>query len=388
MSRLFAPTPPATPPDQKSPSAEPLRGRSLIVARATWIVVAVLTMSFFAMGIPFEFAMFRTVCQSACTTGQLSPAGLQALHDLGLPLDYYAAYAAGLDVILAVVYVAVAAVIFWRKPDDRMALFVSFSLLTFGTAGFPTTIYALVADHSAWWWPYAFLNFLGAASFDLFLYLFPDGRFVPRWTRWVALVWIAWQLPRYWFPGWASGDLSSWTGWLQATVWVVALITVVYAQVYRYRRVSNAVQRQQIKWVVLGISAALLTFFGIHITLAVFAPAPTSPGTLAAIMVGQTLIYATMLLIPLSIGVAILRYRLWDVDLIINRTLVYGALTASVVLLYMLVVGGARGALAGAREPDHLVARHGPRGRALPTPAQSSAARCQPPDARRARRTL
>jgi hypothetical protein len=254
---------------------------------------------------------------------------------LASPSIFYATYLVGLDVILAVVYVAVAAVIFLRKPDDRMALFVSFALLTFGTATFPDTIAALTTEHTAWWWPYAFLSFLGAATFGLFLYVFPDGRFVPRWTRWVALVWIAWQ-----FPSWSSGDLNSWTGWLHAAVWVVAPATIVYAQVYRYRRVSNAVQRQQIKWVVFGISVASLAFVGINLTLDELVPAPTSPGTLAASLVGETLNYANMLLIPLSIGVAILRYRLWDVDLLINRTLVYGALTASVVLLYMLVVGG------------------------------------------------
>src|SRR5918997_1379247 len=340
MSRPLASTPPATKPDKKSAPAEPLRGSSLILARATWIVVAALTLGFFAAGIPSEFAMFRTLCQPACTTGQLSPAGLQALRDLGLSPDFYAAYSVGLNVIFAVVYVTVAAVFFLRKPGDRMTVFVSVALLTFGTATFPGTINTLAAEHSAWWWPVAFLNFLGAASFGFFLYLFPDGRFVPRWTRWVALVWIAWQLPKYWFPSWASSDLNSWLGWLAAAVWLVALGTVLYAQVYRYRRVSNAVQRQQIKWVVLGISAAILAWIGINVTLAAFAPAPTSPGTLATLLVGYALIYAAMLLIPLSIGVAILRYHLWDVDLIINRTLVYGALTASVVLLYVLVVGG------------------------------------------------
>src|SRR5215218_2277386 len=340
MSRPLASTRPEATPDQPAAPAKPLRGRFLILARATWIVVAALTLSLFAAGIPFEFAMFRTVCQPACTTGQLSPAGLQALRDLGLSLDFYAAYAVVLDVVLAAVYGTVAAVIFWRKPADRMALFVSFALLTFGTAAFPDTINALATEHSAWWWPYAFLNFLGAASFGLFLYLFPDGRFVPHWTRWVALAWIAWQLPKYWFPSWNSSDLNSWPGWLAVAVWAVALGTVLYAQVYRYRRVSNAVQRQQIKWVVLGLLAAVVAFIGINVTLAAFAPAPTSPGTLVTLLIGYALIYAAMLLIPLSIGVAILRQNLWDVDFIINRTLVYGALTASVVLLYVLVVGG------------------------------------------------
>src|SRR5919107_4481711 len=134
MSRPFASTPPEATPDQKSAPAEPLRGRSLILARVTWIVVAALTLGFFAAGIPSEFAMFRTACQPACTTGQLSPAGLQALRDLGLSLDFYAGYSVGLNVIFAVVYVAVAAGFFWGQPRERMAVFVSLAPLTFWTA--------------------------------------------------------------------------------------------------------------------------------------------------------------------------------------------------------------------------------------------------------------
>src|SRR5215207_3695249 len=335
MSRPLASTSSVATPDQPAAPAKPLRGRFLILARATWIVVAALTLSLFAAGIPSEFAIYRTVCQGTCIAGQLSQSDLQALRDLGLSLEFKATYAVVLDVVFAAVYATVAAVIFWRKPADRMALLVSFALLTFGTANFPDTIHVLATEYPAWgWWPYSFLNFLGAASFGLFLYLFPDGHFVPHWTRWVALAWIVWQLPRYWFPSWASSDLNSSPSWLAVTVWAVVLGTALYAQTYRYRHASNAVQQQQIKWVVFGIAAAVLTFLGINVTLAAFAPAPTSAGTLATILIGYALIYAAMLLIPLSIGVAILRYRLWDIDLIINRNLVYGALTACVVLLY------------------------------------------------------
>jgi signal transduction histidine kinase len=340
VSHPLPPTPPEGTPDQPAAWANPLRGRSLSLTRAVWMVVAVLTLGFFAAGVPSEFAVFSTVCQGVCTSGQLSPFGLQALQDLGLSLHFYATYAVVLDVLFAAVYAAVAAAIFWRKPADRMALLASFALLTFGAANFPDTMNVLAAEHPSLWWPVALLNFLGAASFGLLLYLFPDGRFVPRWTRWVALAWIAWQLPKYWFPGWAASDLNSWPGWLAVAVWVVALGTVVYAQAYRYRRISGAVRRRQIKWVVFGISVAVLVFLGIAILLSAFAPAPTSPGTLATILVGYALVYAGMLLIPLSIGVAVLRQHLWDIDLIINRTLVYGALSVSVVLLYVLVAGG------------------------------------------------
>ena len=209
---------PASTPSEATP-VKPLRGRTLALARGTWLVVAVLALGFFAAGIPSEFVIFHTVCQDACSGGQVTQAGSGALRDLGLSVDFYAAYAVALDTVFATVYVTVAAIIFWRKSDERMALLVSFALLTFGTAVLPNAMDALSIEHASLWWPLSLLNFLGAASFGLFLYLFPDGRFVPGWTRWVVFAWIAWQLPTYWLPSWDSYDLDGWLNWLAITVW-------------------------------------------------------------------------------------------------------------------------------------------------------------------------
>jgi signal transduction histidine kinase len=340
VSRPLAPGQAAAVPE-RSANTSRLSRRLLFLARAVWIVIALAAISLFTAGILAEFALFQTPCPAPeCTTGQLSGAGFRALQDLGLPSGFYATYAVVLDVVFAAVYGGIAILIFWRKSQDRMALFASLALLLFGTVTFPDTTDLLAMEYRAWEVPGALLNFLGSASFGLFLYLFPDGRFVPRWTRWVALVWTAWQLPRYWIGGGGSSDPNGWLLWAWVGVWSVGLGTAVYAQVYRYRRVSNATQRQQIKWVVFGLAAAVLAFLGVSVALSGFAPDPTSPSTLVAFLVRDALGHAAMLLIPLSIGVAILRYRLWDIDLIINRTLVYGTLTASVVLLYVLVVGG------------------------------------------------
>jgi signal transduction histidine kinase len=283
--------------------------------------------------------MFRTVCRDVCLGGQVTEAGSRALLDLGLSVDFYAAYLVVNDVVFAAVYVAVAITIFWRQSDERMAMLASFALLTFGIAGLPNTTYALSIEYASLWWPLSLLDFLSAASFGLFLYLFPDGRSVPGWTRWVVFAWIAWQLPTYWFPSWNSFDLDGWPGWLAITVWTAFLGTMIYTQVHRYLRVSGATERQQIKWVVFGISMAALVYLGIGVALSPFSPAPATPGMVTNVLIAYTFVYAAMLLIPLSIGFAILRRHLWDIDLIINRTLVYGALTASVVALYVLVVG-------------------------------------------------
>ena len=315
----------------------PLSGRRLLLARVVWILVAALAVGLFVSGVPAEFTLMHVPCPTmTCPTGQLSPSGLRALEGLGLSLDSFAAYAVAMDVIFASVCTAVALLIFWRRSDDRMGLLVSLALLTFGTATFVFTMEALAARHQAWEVPTSLLHFVGTASFGLFLYLFPDGRFVPRWTRWVVLVWIAWQLPRYFFPEWyLNPGPYTWHALINTAVWLGALGTAIYSQVYRYRHVSNATQRQQIKWVVFGISAALAVFLGVSLAQGVFASEPMSPAALLAYLVGGTLIgYLAVLLIPVSIGFAVLRYHLFDIDLIINRTLVYVTLTVVLAVLF------------------------------------------------------
>jgi hypothetical protein len=104
--------------------------------------------------------------------------------------------------------------------------------------------------------------------------------------------------------------------------------TTLFAQAYRYRRVSSPIQRQQTKWVVFGFVMAL---GGASVVALLDLVVPQ--GVLAS-LVGTTSFYLFTLLIPLSIAVAVLRYHLYGIDTLINRTLVYGLLTATLVALY------------------------------------------------------
>jgi hypothetical protein len=119
---------------------------------------------------------------------------------------------------------------------------------------------------------------------------------------------------------------------LSALVW---FSTGVIAQAYRYRQVSNRTQRQQTKWVVFGLTIAFVGFFTSTLLDAVLSlrDQPGSAGVFFS-MVWTALFLSSIMLVPLSIGVSILRYRLWDIDLIINRTLVYVPLTAILAGLY------------------------------------------------------
>jgi hypothetical protein len=122
-----------------------------------------------------------------------------------------------------------------------------------------------------------------------------------------------------------------------STVWIAGIVTMVAVQVYRYRAVSNATERQQTKWVVLGIAAALMTFLAL---IVVSGTVPAVSETGGVYLVFASVFRLVMLPIPIGIGFAMLRYRLWDVDLLINRALVYVSLTVTTVGIY---VGGVIG---------------------------------------------
>jgi signal transduction histidine kinase len=179
-----------------------------------------------------------------------------------------------------------------------------------------------------------------AAFFFVLFVLFPDGRFVPGWTRWLTLAWLAWQVP-FCLPSTSPFSLMRWPPLLLAALFLGMGLVWGFAQLYRYRRVSTAIQRQQTKWVVFGMLVSMFVDAA-NLLPPLVLPALAQPGlahSLYAIL-SEVTFPLFLLLIPGTIGLAVLRYRLWDIDLIINRTLVYGLLTASIIGLYLLVVVG------------------------------------------------
>ena len=239
-------------------------------------------------------------------------------------LDFYARYEVALYIGFTVGFAAIGALIFWRKSDDRMALFASLTLIMF-PAGFNSSQLATLP--SAWSFPVHFLAFLGNISIFLFFYLFPSGRFVPRCLLFLIVFWAVDDF----FP-----TLPFISSFLLTVLLLVFVCSALVAQIYRYRRVSNEAQQQQTKWVVFGISIGLGVFLVLELFLTLI---PSLAQGLFINLILGTASYLALFFIPLSIGIAILRSRLFDIDLLINRTLVYGILTVIVVGLYVLVVG-------------------------------------------------
>ncbi|HEY6410484.1 MAG TPA: hypothetical protein VIY29_23790, partial [Ktedonobacteraceae bacterium] len=320
---------------QPRSSVSPLAGRWLLLARLVWWTVTLLVVVLFVAALPTSFAHLQTLCLS-CNGPQLTSQQARQLQVVGLSLPFYAAYFITLNSVFFVTYFGVACVLFWKRADDRMALISSLFLISFGGATFPGTLDALTSLNPTWGLLVAIARYLGIVFLILFSYLFPDGRFAPTWIRFVALAGLLVQMPDTFFPG-SPLSFSHLPRLLVFVLFLSYLACPVVVQVYRYRRVSNMVQRQQTKWVVFGLTAAIVGFLSLLLLTAFVSP--TGKNNALAQLIVVSAYYLLLLLIPLSIGIAILRYRLWDIDIIINRTLVYGILTACVVGFYVLVVG-------------------------------------------------
>jgi signal transduction histidine kinase len=338
VSRPLSPAePPSVTPALPRSGDTRLHGHYLLLARITWAAVAVLTVVFIALSIPVEFARLQTVCTTGtCEAAALTPANVRELRSMDLSAGFFAGYLIAVELIFAATSFAVGVLVFWRRSDERMALFAALALVTYGSLAFIDDIDnldAVAAGYPALWWPFTLVTFMGNIFPVLFFYLFPDGRFVPRWTGVVAILLVVVGVCFHFFP---DSSLSRWLASPPGLVLSVGFVaTGVFAQLYRYWRVSGPVQRQQTKWVVFGATMAMVVSQGVMIAF------PMQARTHVILtLISQTVLFLPLLLIPLSIGVAILRYQLWDIDVVINRTLVYGALTATIVGLYVLVVGG------------------------------------------------
>ena len=312
-----------------------LQRRWLLLARAVWVALVALTLLIILASMPAFDAQLQAFCRvTFCTPGQLSLDTARTLHDLGLTPGLYAHLNVALIVATTGVWFAVAAIIFWRKSDDWLALLVSIMLVT-GFLGTSSLTSPLEATASAWSLPSQLLHALSLIDLFLVFALFPSGRFVPRWTRWVVLGWIALTGLTLFLPNDPSA-LPSWFGILLVVPLVGFFLSLTVAQVYRYRSVSSPLERQQTKWIVYSLAVVVVVFFGWYVPLEIIPSMSSSVYTL----ISTPVFTVTSVLIPLSFGIAILRYRLWDIDVLINRTLVYGSLTGMLALVYVgLIIG-------------------------------------------------
>ncbi len=295
-----------------------LRGLKLVLARLTWLALVGLSLGVFLVTTSARYVHLLGIAS------QNAP----ALARLNLTWEFLAAYLVVLDYLTVFAFTAIGLVIFFRKSNDPLAMFVSLVLVLLGTTIVrPADAVRLVEPMFRA--PMLLTYPLAATVVLTFLFIFPDGSFVPSWSRWVALVTSGALFVWYLLPAIRENPMP-WPPPGFPGFYFAAVVVGVLAQIYRYRRCATASQQQQTKWVVYGLTAALTGLIGFVVVVPALNPQVLRLGIerLSYILVGVPLFYLLMVTLPLSMAFSILRYRLYEIDLIINRTLVYVPLTA------------------------------------------------------------
>ncbi|HEY7350668.1 MAG TPA: hypothetical protein VH599_20325 [Ktedonobacterales bacterium] len=328
------------------PPATRLQGAWLALARSVWGLVALIDLAVLIPGLPAFAAQLQTVCSDptgvSCGVLQLAPAQLAALQQSGLSLAGYASYGVTLDVASTALLILLGALLFWHKSREPMGLFVSLFLITYGSFGLDGSHLTGPGMNSPLAVVALLFFFLQWPAQGILFFTFPDGHFVPRWSWLLAFLFVL-QFGFYVLP--YPYNFDHWPLLLSTLETVIVYGSMVGTQVYRYRAVASPIQRQQIKWLAFGFTLALLLVACFSL-LPLLVPAlndAASPYQLA----GPITLVLGYLPIALGIGIALLRYRLWDIDTLINKALVYGGLSTLLGVLYVGLILGLE-SLAGA----------------------------------------
>jgi hypothetical protein len=250
----------------------------------------------------------------------LNPAAYdRALEGLHLSSNFMAGYVVGFQILFVAGFTLVAALVFWRKSDDWLAAGLALTLVMVGVRW---VVEMYLADDIMSWLriPVAVVGLLGVVLPLWLLYLFPSGKFEPRWTLWPALAATLWYAA--WFLPGAFNPIRL----PSVVLFLVPMVFTgigVWAQIYRYRHVSNLTERQQIKWVMYGFSGALLISYVLLIPLGALPVYQlSSAGELWSMLLNRPIYYLGLLLVPVTLALSMLRRSLWDVDMVV-RTAVY-----------------------------------------------------------------
>ncbi|MBX3001785.1 MAG: hypothetical protein KF893_24890 [Caldilineaceae bacterium] len=315
-----------------------------------WCAGVLTTLYVTLMGLPLRFAELLETSLDTSSAGvlshidhQLHPREGAVLLSLGLTIADYAAYVILLELVITGIFIVPSVLIVWQRSDEWLAMVIALALLCFGVTQ-PAIDSALVTLQPAWDLPLEMMQaFALTVAFALGFLFFPDGRFTPAWTRYSFIIAIILMTLWVIFPDLPYNPVNgeSWERTpLESTLFNTFLLSFgVLAQVQRYRHYATPLQRQQIKAGALGF--VMLFIAEVVRALSYVMPVgPEGPGalTLAVHILRYPLFIFLVLFLPLGFAVAILRYRLWNFDLTVRRTLLYALLTGSAFVVYLLII--------------------------------------------------
>ncbi|HLB45555.1 MAG TPA: hypothetical protein VJL59_00885 [Anaerolineales bacterium] len=332
-----------------------LTGRWLTLARLLWIVLAVGYLMLWLASLPGFYERVSTLTiepyRLAETTIRDNESVREDALERGLSLEANAIFEIAFGLFQIVVYYLLTALIAWRTSDG-FGWFTAFVLLLFSIGSSMGTVVGVAPS-----FPYAHLliqipGYLVWPAWLGWLYLFPNGLPVPRriflpFALFLSAFTALQVLSLLGVAGILPAQIETFGRTVGPLTALPAFGVVLYSQIYRYLRASIPTERQQTKWLLFGLGV----FFGFLVAFVLF---PDSFRSSAIIQDTLTILF---LIFPVSVAVAILRYRLFDIDLLIRRTLQYSLLSGVLALTYfglIIVLQNAFTAITGQRQNDFV----------------------------------
>lgn len=308
--------------NQSQPALMP--GQATLVFNFIWMVLAGMSIVFFVLGWPIRLQQLL----------HPSPGISAGLEKAGLTPAVWAGGMLGLETILMTVFTVVGFILFFQRRNEAVIFITSLALITFGT-GILNVLKAFMLVYPDFDPVIRFQKAVAWALVILIFYLFPDGRFEIKWTRWAYLGWLVFTLSWLFFPELPNnptrlGALSTeWVfiayfGWLGSGVYVLF---------WRSIRSSVPEVRQKTKWVTTGLVVAVFiaflqefpTLFNNNLV------DHTLPEGVWYALISTLIFCAGMLLVPLGIVFSIQQNQLWRIDFLINRAMVHGLMILFVI---------------------------------------------------------
>jgi hypothetical protein len=302
-----------------------IQRRVFTVMWVLWAVCAVSSWAVWLISVPrfLQRAALGTLPTVATNDPSPAIAALQGASSWGVSVATWSWINVAVNSLSLLLFCLVAFLI-WRRVRTGFGLLTAYILVLGGSAFMSVVVYSaeLPAKFMA-------VYELGAIIWPLFfpwLYLFPNGKAVPRAFLWVlgplmglfTVLHLLYMVSVYVEASTPFARTVDRLSPLSDAMVPVMFVLIVCTQIYRYVKVSGAVERGQTKWFLLGL---VITFA----VPALLSLSGNYPDELAAL---------TFMALPIGIGVAILRYRLWDIDVIIRRTLQYALLSGLLAFVY------------------------------------------------------
>lgn len=299
------------------------------ISHLAWWYITVISVALFIYSETQVYDWLLTTCTENCQDlFLLTKAEAASLSDYGMSIEFYSGVLVVLLLIQFLAFFAAGCLLYAYGLRDRICLFTSILLIATGTILSISS--PILLDTPRLQNLFQIESFVGEL-YLFFFFLFPDGKFRPRWLMIPAFIGLTGHIGVYFLPG-TLLDPTTWPVFVRTGIWVSLHLLVLYSQIFRYRKAETKQLKRQIVWFAVSMAGFVVSVLAFLLY--------SSVGENGLLKLAMWFVYyMALLFMPFSIGIAILEQRQRHLSTLFNRTIVYSFVTIFVMGMYVLIVG-------------------------------------------------